>query len=224
VPETSRRDSPPDAPKRRRPQARGVVTRQRILDAAEELFAQKGYEGTTLRDIARNVGLSNPSLYNHFEDKEALYGAVLQRGIGPVLTRLVEAVEHERDSSDAAPEIIRMAMQALGERPGLARLVQHEVLRGGQRLSPMLLDYMAPVFAAGGRMAASRIEEAGWEEADVPHLVLTMIQAVLGFFSMASLVQELSGQDLLTESSLARQTRFLIELSQRLFSPTTQPH
>jgi AcrR family transcriptional regulator len=202
--------------------SRGALTRERILDAAELLFAQKGYEGTTLRDIAGGVGLSNPSLYNHFDSKASLYAAVLERGIGPVLRVVMAAVERGRESASAAPEIIQVTIRALAARPELARLVQHEALSGGQRPTPMLREHIAPVFAAGGEMAERQIGEAGWEQADVPHLVLAMIQAVLGFFTMASLVEALNGQDLLTETSLARQTRFLIELSERLFSP--HPH
>ena len=60
---------------------------------------------------------------------------------------------------------------------------------------------------------------AGWETDDVPLLVLALIQVVLGFFTMAPLYKDLNGMDLLADQSLARQTRFLIELSQRLFAP-----
>ena len=63
----------------------GDVTAARILDAAEELFAERGYAGTTLRDVAGRVGVRNPSIYNHFAGKEALYQAVLERVVGPVL-------------------------------------------------------------------------------------------------------------------------------------------
>jgi len=46
------------------------TTRERILDVAERLFAQKGFAGTVVRDIARDTGLTAPSLYNHFDGNE----------------------------------------------------------------------------------------------------------------------------------------------------------
>src|SRR5690606_15695429 len=76
------RPGPASAPRRR-----GEITAARILDAAEALFAERGYAGTTLRDVADAVGLRIPSLYNHFPSKDALYAAVLERGFGPVLDR-----------------------------------------------------------------------------------------------------------------------------------------
>ena len=55
------------------------TTPERILDAAEDLFAEKGYSATSLGDVADKVGIRSPSLYNHFKNKEALYQAVLNR-------------------------------------------------------------------------------------------------------------------------------------------------
>ena len=59
-------------------------TRERILDVAEALFAERGLAGTAVRDIARRAGLTAPSLYNHFDGKQALYEAVLSRGVQPL--------------------------------------------------------------------------------------------------------------------------------------------
>jgi AcrR family transcriptional regulator len=52
-------------------------TRDRIFEAAVKLFAQKGYHGTSMRDLARAVGLKESSLYNHFPGKGTLLEAVL---------------------------------------------------------------------------------------------------------------------------------------------------
>jgi AcrR family transcriptional regulator len=57
--------------------ADGRQTRQAILDAALALFAQKGYFGTSLRDIARAVGVRESALYNYFSGKDALFSALI---------------------------------------------------------------------------------------------------------------------------------------------------
>jgi AcrR family transcriptional regulator len=54
------------------------ATKDRILQAAEELFAQKGYEGTRTRDIAEQVGINISTLHFHWKSKEELYTAVYQ--------------------------------------------------------------------------------------------------------------------------------------------------
>jgi len=57
--------------------ADGQRTRQAILDAALELFADKGYFGTSLRDVATKVGVRESALYNYFPGKDALFEALL---------------------------------------------------------------------------------------------------------------------------------------------------
>jgi AcrR family transcriptional regulator len=61
-------------------QRQGVVSRGRILDAAEDLVAQQGFAATSVSQIAAASGLPASSLYWHFDSKEALLGAVVERG------------------------------------------------------------------------------------------------------------------------------------------------
>src|SRR6188768_3945233 len=57
--------------------ADGLRTRQAILDAALDLFAEEGYFGTSLRDIAAAVGVRESALYNYFPGKQALFNALI---------------------------------------------------------------------------------------------------------------------------------------------------
>ncbi|MEU4526395.1 helix-turn-helix domain-containing protein [Amycolatopsis sp. NPDC024027] len=55
----------------------GIRTRARILEVAQELFTERGYAGTSIADIARELGTSKAALYYHFSSKEQLLGALL---------------------------------------------------------------------------------------------------------------------------------------------------
>jgi AcrR family transcriptional regulator len=68
--------------------ADGQRTRQAILDAALDLFAQKGYFGTSLRDVAAVVGVRESALYNYFASKDALFGALIDADQHSKLERL----------------------------------------------------------------------------------------------------------------------------------------
>ncbi len=62
---------------RRRPHARGVATRRRVLEAAEGLFARAGYDRTSMADVAERAGVAVGTLYHHFPDKRALLFALI---------------------------------------------------------------------------------------------------------------------------------------------------
>jgi AcrR family transcriptional regulator len=201
---------------------RGAVTAARILDAAEELFAERGYHGATLRDVADAVGLRIPSLYNHFASKDALYEAVLARGIGPVVALLSALAEAPAAERNDASRVVEPVMRILGERPHLPRLLLHETLSGGERLTPMLRDWMAPTFARAQALVEDRGAGARLAPEHATLVVLAMYHAVLGYFASAPLYRALTGTDLLAAPMLARQTELLRQLSDALL-PAAEP-
>jgi TetR/AcrR family transcriptional regulator len=205
------------------PRRKGERTAERILDAAENLFASRGYAGTTLRDVASVVGLRTPSLYNHFESKDALYEAVLARGISPVLRVLVEAVESRQ--AHAADRLVKTLMAQLAQRPKLPQLIQHESLAGGEHLSPMLREWIAPIFARADQMIETGPAANRWQPEQFPLLVIAMYNIIVGYFTIAPLYKEVNGRDLLSSKMLEQQTRLFGELIVVIFgsSPTSEP-
>jgi len=201
------------APRRRK----GERTAERILDAAEAVFAERGYAGATLRDVAAQVDLRTPSLYNHFPNKESLYAAVLERGISPVLDALAEVVE-ARDRSDRdVRQVVERTMDLVGRRPNLPRLIQHETLSGGRHLTPMLREWIQRTFARAYEMVEASSAASRWEPDQFPLLVLAMYHVFVGYFAIAHVYKDLNDQDLLAEPALAKQTRFFGDLVATLF-------
>ena len=203
------------APRRRG--RKGLETAERILDAAEEVFAEKGYAGTTLRDVAQQVGIRIPSLYNHFPSKEFLYAAVLERGIGPVIGAMAEATAGPGLGRDPGP-LIESLMRILAARPALPRLVMHETLAGGRHLTRILQDWVGPTLERAQQMAEQGPAAARWRADQIPLLVLALYHVVVGYFAIAPLYRELRGVDLLADEAVERQTQFMRELVLQLFA------
>src|SRR5215469_11960705 len=76
-------------------------TKQRILAIAGELFARQGYTGTTIADIARELGTTTAALYYHFPSKAAILGGLLAKPLA-AYTRLLDGL----DSGHTTPEIL----------------------------------------------------------------------------------------------------------------------
>ena len=58
---------------------RSLPTRERLLDAALARFSREGWGGTSIRDLARDVGIRESSVYKHFASKQAIFDALLER-------------------------------------------------------------------------------------------------------------------------------------------------
>ncbi|MFP8873735.1 MAG: TetR/AcrR family transcriptional regulator [Myxococcota bacterium] len=208
----------PSAP----PQRKGDRTALQILDAAEDLFAERGFAGTTLRDVATRVGIQIPSLYNHFESKEALYAAVLERGLEPVLGVLSNLVAESsgQQRPDARP-VVQSIMALLDARPHLPRLLLHETLAGGQRLTPVLRDTIGPIFENAQKVTETATQGTRWRTDQVPLLVLALYHVVVGNYTIAPFYEQLTSQDLMSEEAREKRTVFLTDLVETLFAPTS---
>jgi AcrR family transcriptional regulator len=85
----------------------------KILDVAEKLFMQQGYRGTSTRQIAEVLGITQPNLYYHFKKKEDIYYAVLARLATDVSKNLYQIVN---DSNDTLPEKLQNMARFLQKR------------------------------------------------------------------------------------------------------------
>src|SRR5438105_1700092 len=77
-----------------RPRVRmtGRERREQLLDVGRSLFAQKGFEATSIEEIAARAGVSKPVVYEHFGGKEGLYAVVVDREMSDLLDRLTRAL------------------------------------------------------------------------------------------------------------------------------------
>lgn len=89
----------PDSP-------RAAATRARLLEAAVTAFAEKGFHGTTTRDIAAAAGMSPAALYVHHKSKEELLHLIARQGHDDVLRLVREAIDSTDDPADALRRVI----------------------------------------------------------------------------------------------------------------------
>lgn len=194
---------------------RGKATADRILDAAEYLFAEHGFAGTAVRDIAARVSLNPASLYNHFPGKQDLYAAVLDRGLRPVFEMLTNLVAS--DWSPARDErAIDMIVEHFAARPMFARLLHQEALAGGDNIARLAGRWLGPIYEQGLEALRTSPVLEGWSPDDLPLLVMALHNLVLGYFSMAALHGKLLGIDPLSDAAVERQKAFLRRATRRL--------
>ncbi|HEY1740323.1 MAG TPA: helix-turn-helix domain-containing protein, partial [Acidimicrobiia bacterium] len=89
------------APTRAARESRARDTRGEILAVASELFTDKGYDATSLREIAERLGITKAALYYHFPSKEDILRALLEP-IGAIVGELLERLERSRNVNDWA--------------------------------------------------------------------------------------------------------------------------
>ncbi len=86
-------------------------TKERIVEAAIELIAQYGYEGASMRKIAKVVGVRESAIYNHFENKEAIYNTILQKMFSSYIDDFFIERSFEECAKDGKKFLIDLALR-----------------------------------------------------------------------------------------------------------------
>lgn len=110
------------------------VTRERIIEAATEAFADQGYHDTSMDDIVRRAGMSKGAIYFHFPGKEALFFTLVER-LADVLERSArKSISRESSGVARVDATLKTLLDMLSKHQGLAKVV----LLGGAGLGPSL--------------------------------------------------------------------------------------
>jgi AcrR family transcriptional regulator len=188
-------------------------TRAAILDAAERLFAARGYDATSLTEVGAASGVSRGTPGYFFGSKAELYRAVLERAF----TEVREAVRAGRAralASSQAPEAILAGAVSdyfdfLAARPNFIRLIEREALSGTMQLEG------AGHVSAGQEALAAISAELGLddtESGDAAQLLLSIIALCWFPLIHARTVAPAVGVELLTLEDLERRKRHVVDL------------
>ncbi|MFC1547401.1 TetR/AcrR family transcriptional regulator [Candidatus Neomarinimicrobiota bacterium] len=128
------------------------LTRQNILEAAEEAFAAKGFDGANMREIALAANVNKFMLYYHFDNKESLFEAVLTGNFSPIFQKIAEILNREASLEETVMDVCNMyadMFEIKGDR--LRPFMARELAAGAphtrklfQSIGPQLLEWWTP--------------------------------------------------------------------------------
>ena len=143
---------PPRGRHRLPPEVIARSQRERLLEAAVRVVAEKGYAATTVADLTREAGISRTTFYAMFEDKEACFLAAYDGVADALVRRIAKAYEAEERWPQRARAGLAALLAALAEEPAVARLALIDVGAAGpaaQRRYRAALQRLTPLFEEG---------------------------------------------------------------------------
>jgi AcrR family transcriptional regulator len=147
------------APRRDLRKVKGDASRERILDAAIQLFSERGYAATGVQEIARSAGIEKAALYWHFGSKESLLAAVLDRTDADFVERILKRVSKGGSSDERLDLFVNGLMRLAADRGHMVRLMLSIAIERGQ-VSPESRASVKGVFER-----TRKAVEVGFEQA-----------------------------------------------------------
>jgi TetR/AcrR family transcriptional regulator len=198
--------------------SRAERTRAAVLEAAEAIFADKGFAATRLEDVADRVGIRRASIVYYFRDKQELYHAVLASVFGGLHARISEALSRPDPLAARIEACVGAWVDYVGARPSIARLILREVADAAPERRPAVIEHTQPFFELVRKQVYERAEgeDARLSPIDPVHLASTIAGATVFFVAaMPSLVPGL-GFDPLSPGHLSTHREEVLRIVRRL--------
>lgn len=179
-----------------------ITTKDRILYAAEEIFADKGFDGTKVQEIANAAQVNKAMLYYYFKDKDELLYAVVRSVFSGIIDAIPRFLKDDNDTIDDLIEFLEFYMDYIMGNSRLVRIMAWEFL-SGKHVEKLAREYIMPIFA----VITGRIRQAS--ESDIirnvsPEHALFSIIGINIFYIMASpLIGVILGGDPLSPERIA---------------------
>ena len=165
----------PAAAKRTR---RGPLTRKQILDSSLRLFSERGFARTTVRDIAREAGITDAAIYYHFESKRDLLEALVEeRGFLAGLKQL-QQVSAEAPLEETLSWMARGAVNIMDENSDFLRLIIMEGL-GGDESAIEQYRHLTDLWESALGAVLERYVEKGELPAEAPEMLVRQVIYVI---------------------------------------------
>jgi TetR/AcrR family transcriptional regulator len=183
------------------PESDAEAARRRVLDAAEAVFAERGYAGATTREIAVRAGIGKRMLFYYFPNKGVLYRAVLDR----VIVGVVEIAA--RFQGNPGPVGLAHSIEefthfaAHNVRP--LNILTREIMDGGHHLKAIASERLQPIFAHGCDAVARNMADGVFRPGDPMHVLMDIAGVTLYYFLMIPLLQTLWQRDPLAPETIA---------------------
>ncbi|NIZ10244.1 TetR family transcriptional regulator C-terminal domain-containing protein [Pseudooceanicola sp. HF7] len=148
----------------------------RILEAATEIFARKGYDGTRMAAIAELADLPKANVYYYFGTKEDIYQAVLQRMVG-IWEEAISVLDPNKDPFTCLEEYVRVKLNQSRDYPAEARVMLTEMIAGGQHLTPEMNAFLREVAMRQIRVVEAWIDQGRIRPVHPRHFLIALWSA-----------------------------------------------
>jgi TetR/AcrR family transcriptional regulator len=156
-------------------------TVQRILGAATDVFAEVGFTGARMDEIAERAQVNKATIYYHLGDKAVLYAEVLRRTIGRTAELLLRELNSDSTPEEKLKAYVRTIVQTIEKNPQLPRIIMREIASGVENFPEVLAKNIAAALGAIAGILQEGIKAGVFEDVNPLFVHMMVMGCLLGY-------------------------------------------
>lgn len=164
-------------------------TRRALLSAGASLFAEKGFDGASVDEIARRAHVNKAMISYHFGGKEGLYDAILAAAVAPAAERLRQLAASDLPPREALGRYIETFVEIAQKNPHFPAMVVQDLVLGGRRFDESIFPQVLAIFGSVRMIIARGVAQKAFRPVD-PFVTHLAIVGSLFFFLATEPVRE----------------------------------
>ncbi|MEN3334239.1 MAG: TetR/AcrR family transcriptional regulator [Blastocatellia bacterium] len=164
-----------------RPKTDDPQARAKIMAAAERLFAEHGFAGVGIRQIAAAAGVNGAMIHYYFGNKESLYRAIIENAAATVRGLIAEAISGATSLEERLTRFVKAYAGYLFGHPHLARILSREMLAGGKYILEIIPKYATTNYGMLREAMAEGIRAGELRNIDIDLAPISLIGMIIVF-------------------------------------------
>jgi AcrR family transcriptional regulator len=179
----------------------GEETRAKILDAAERIFAERGFSSTSTREIGRLAGMDKYAIYYHFKNKETLYRAVIERSFSKITGFIDGIFPQDVVSPGELEQVFERILEYMARNTAIMKIMQRESLDcTNVGIAEIFQTYFKPLYRKGVRFSqAAKKEGVLKEEMHARQFIISLYTMIMSYYNDGAMIGLLLGEDVLSK-------------------------
>ena len=194
-----------------RPKSDDPAARAKIIAAAEDLFAARGFAGAAVRDIAAEAGVNPAMIHYYFGNKEGLYRAVLE-GVAEKVRSLILQTAGGDSTRERLTRFVNSYADYILSHPTLVRILYREMLTGGKHLREVARKYASINYSLAREAIADGVRRGELRSIDLDLAPISLMGMVLVFQFFRPMISVALGKDNYDDKFVRRISAHTIDL------------
>ena len=186
--------------------------RAKIAAAAEELFAERGFDGAAIRDIARKAGVNGAMIHYYFGNKEGLYHAMLEGAASRVRTLLIETTGKSGSTTKRLASFVEAYAAYMLSQPNIARILYREMLTGAKHIKQIAQQYAASNYAMLKGLITDGVQRGELRNVDAELAPISLMGMVVIFQFLRPIISVALGKTQYDQAFVDRVAAHTIDL------------